>query len=196
MKKLTALSILVILLIITGCGFSQPSRFYRLSPASLKDIQLMEISSKKDTITVGPVTIPVVLNRPQIVSLTGNNSVTISEYDRWAGSLNDNLIITLTEDLSLLLPSRTVVPYELGRRLDSGYQIVLDVQQFDGIMGKNVILKVGWIVIKKDTKTPLLVKKTIIEQEVKGSGYEDFVTAMSNALIQLSKEIAGVLDQI
>jgi len=196
MKKLTALSMLSILFIITGCGYSQSSRFYMLSPASLKDIQSAEISSGKDTITVGPVTIPVVLNRPQIVSLTGNNSVTISEYDRWAGSLCYILNTTPTENLSIMLPSCTVVPYELGRRLEGGYQIVLDVQQFDGVMGKKVVLKAGWVVLKKDTKTPLIVKKSDIEVDVKGVGYDDFVASMSNALVKLSNEIAGVINQL
>lgn len=190
MKKLAFILSIIFLMNFAGCGFSQPSRFYRLSPTSIEDIQALSLSNQNGIISVGPITIPVVLNRPQIATLSGSNTVIISEYDRWAGSLNDNLVRILTDNLAALMPSQTVVPYELGRRLDSAYQLVIDIQQFDGILGKNITLKAGWIIIDNDTKKPILVKKSLINMDVQGNSYNDFVAVMSNALGKLSLEIA------
>ena len=142
------------------------------------------------TISIGPVTIPAVLNRPQIATLSGSNAVILSEYDRWAGSLNDNLVRTLTDNLAVLLPVQTVVTYELGRRIDSSYQLVVDIQQFDGILGKSITLKAGWIILGKDTKKTILVKKSLISADIEGYDYNDYVAAMSSALGKLSLEIA------
>ena len=196
MKNLAFILSTIFLINFAGCGFSQPSRFYRLSPTSIKDIQSLSLSNQNRIISVGPVTIPVVLNRPQIATLSGSNSVIISEYDRWAGSLNDNLVRTLTDNLAVLLPSQTVVPYELGRRLDSAYQLVVDIQQFDGILGKDIVLKAGWIIIDNDTKKPILVNKSLINMDIQGNSYNDFVAAMSSALGKLSLEIAEAFSRL
>jgi uncharacterized protein len=196
MKKLALILLIIFLMSISGCGFSQPSRFYRLSPASIKDIQAFNLPVQNRTISVGPVTIPVVLNRPQIATLLGNNAVIISEYDRWAGSLNDNLVRTLTENLAALLPAQMVIPYELGRRIDSAYQLVIDIQQFDGILGKSITLKASWIIIEKDTKKAILVKKSLISSDVQGYDYNDYVAAMSSALGKLSLEIAQAFSRL
>jgi uncharacterized lipoprotein YmbA len=190
MKKLAFILLIIFLVSTTGCSFSQPSRFYRLSPASVKDVQALSLPVQSITISVGPVTIPVVLNRPQIATLSGSNAVILSEYDRWAGSLNDNLVRTLTDNLAVLLPVQTVVTYELGRRIDSSYQLVVDIQQFDGILGKSITLKAGWIILGKDTKKTILVKKSLISADIEGYDYNDYVAAMSSALGKLSLEIA------
>jgi uncharacterized protein len=193
MKKFALILLIIFLMNATGCGFSQPSRFYRLSPASIKDIQAFNLPDQKRTISVGPVTVPVVLNRPQIATLSGSNVVIISEYDRWAGSLNDNLVRTLTENLAVLLPSMMVVPYEIGRRIDSSYQLVIDIQQFDGVLGKSVTLKAGWLILERDSKKTILVKKSIISADVQGYDYNDYVSSMSSALGKLSLEIAHTI---
>ena len=193
MKKLAFILLIIILESLAGCAFSQPSNFYRLSPASYKDIQSLSLSVDKRTISVGPVTIPTVLNKPQIATLSGSNAVIISEYNRWAGSLNDNLVRTLTENLAALLPAQTVVPYELGRRIDSSYQLVVDVQQFDGILGKNITLKAGWIILEKNTKKTILINKSLISADIEGNDYNDYVAAMSIALGKLSLEIAQAI---
>jgi uncharacterized protein len=193
MKKISFILLILLLFSIAGCSFSQPSRFYRLSSSSAKDIPALTPQAQDKTISVGPVTIPVVLNRPQIASLSGSNSVIISEYERWAGSLNDNLARTLADNLAVLLPSLTIVPYELGRRLDSDYQLVIDIQQFYGVLGKSITLKAGWIIIENDNKKPIIVKNSLINMDIQGNGYNDYVAAMSVALGNLSLEIAQAI---
>jgi uncharacterized protein len=193
MKKLASILLTILLACSAGCSFSQPSNFYRLSPASFKDIQALRMPVQKRTISVGPVTIPVVLNRQQIATLSGSNAVIISEYDRWAGSLNDNMVRTLTENLSVLLPDQTVVPYELGRRIDSSYQLVVDVQDFDGILGKSITLRAGWIILDKETKKTIMVNKSLISSDIEGKDYSGYVAAMSSALGKLSLEIAQAI---
>lgn len=190
MKKFSFILLILFLFSISGCSFSQPSRFYRLSPSSAESIQALNPPAQNTTVSVGPVTIPIVLNRPQIATLSGNNVVILSEYDRWAGSLNDNLARTLTDNMATLLPSMTVVPYELGRRITSSYQLVVDIQQFDGTLGKSITLKAGWIIMENDTKKTILVKKTIITEDLKGYDYNDYVAGMSSSLGKLSLEIA------
>jgi uncharacterized protein len=196
MKKPAFILLTIFLACAAGCSFSQPSKFYRLSPASFKDIQTLSQPVQKITISVGPVTIPVVLNRQQIATLSGSNAVIISEYDRWAGSLNDNMVRTLTENLAVLLPAQTVVPYELGRRIDLSYQLIVDVQQFDGTLGKSITLQSGWIILDRATKKTIMVNKSLISSDIEGNDYSDYVSGMSSALGKLSLEIAQAIASI
>jgi len=45
------------------------------------------------------------LDRPHIVSRAGRNKLKLSEFDRWAGSLERDVARVLVEDISSLLPA-------------------------------------------------------------------------------------------
>ena len=61
-----------------GCA-SPPSRFYTLSGATAN-----ATSTEGPSIAVGPVSIPAVVDRPEIVVTIGDNEVWLDEFNRWA----------------------------------------------------------------------------------------------------------------
>jgi len=183
----------VFTLIMAGCATSQPARFYTLNGMSKSDNASQAATGKKETIGVGPVSIPDSLDRPQIVTLSGENEVRIAEFDRWSGSCRDEIARVMTENLSALLPSQRVVSYAWGRRVNLNRQVTVDILRLDGVLGKIVILKANWAILEENGTKAILVRRSDISEPVNGGDYASFVAAQSRALWTLSREIAAAV---
>jgi len=195
MKKGWLLYLLAAVL-LTGCGASQSPRFYSLRPlASPAALPAGAEAGNAALIGLGPVAVPDRLDRPQILSISGDNEVTVAEFDRWPGSLREEISRTVAENLTLLLPSYRVVSFPWGRRLNPDRQIAIDIIRMDGQLGGQVLLKANWAVtVTTDSgaKT-VLVRHMEIAEEMSGSDYTAYVAAQSRALEKLSREIAAAV---
>src|SRR5512137_2148110 len=88
--------------LLSGCS-SPRVTFYTLNAAATPVAAGPVIGS----VAIGPVTLPDLLNRPQLVVRTGVNRVDILETHRWAESLRSEIPRIIAEDLALLLkPTR------------------------------------------------------------------------------------------
>jgi uncharacterized protein len=182
-------------ILTAGCATSQPARFYTLTGIDKPDNAPPATTVKEETIGVGPVSIPDYLDRPQIVTLSGKNEVSIAEFDRWSGSSRDEITRVITENLSVLLPSQRVVSSAWGRRVLLNRQITVDILRLDGILGKMVILKANWAILEENGTKARLVRRSDISEPVNGGDYASFVAALSRSLGTLSLEIAAAATQ-
>jgi uncharacterized lipoprotein YmbA len=182
------------LLFVLGCTSSPPTRFYTLS--SLQEGGRGPKESPSDqslVIVIGPIQFPAYLDRTEIVTRAGNNKITLSEFDLWAGSLAEDFSRVLAENLSLLLPTESVFVYPRLRPGSAKFQVTLDVICFDGSPGRDVSLIVRWAILEgKERKVASVRKSTIIEPSG-AQGYEAMVAASSRALEKLSREIADAI---
>jgi len=145
-------------------------------------------------IAIGPVRIPDYLDRPQIVTRSGKNELKLSEFDRWAGSLESDVNRVLVEDISSLLPADrfSVVywtPY-LESQVPASYRVEVFVDRFEGTLGDSALLKAQWGVFTKE-RSSLLKKESRISEQMNGSSYDALVAAMSSALERLGRDISG-----
>lgn len=178
-------------LLLVGCRSTpSPTAFYTLTTLAKGNPTGQSPAPQGDlAIGVGPAQLPEYLDRPQIVTRTAPDRLTLSEFNRWGGSLAKDFLRVLTENLSGLLGSDRVVAYPWAERLEPSYRVALDVQQFDGPLGEAVVLKVTWIVTGHDGKKPLSVRKSMIQEPVSGKDYDALVAAHSRAVAALSREI-------
>ncbi len=185
---------LVTAMLISGCGVSQSPRFYSLSPlVAPSGPPAAAAGGNALVIGLGPVAVPDRLERPQILSISGDNEIIIAEFDRWPGSLREEVSRTVTENLALLLPTHQVVSYPWGRRLHLDRQIAIDIIRLDGTLGRQVILKANWAIMSDNGTKTTLVRRTEIAAGVTGPNYESYVAAQSRALEKLSREIAAAV---
>ena len=183
--------VLFIAVLLAGCRSSAPPvQFYTLSSLSTAT----ENANPTDVapniaVGVGPVEIPKVLDRPQIVTRTGPNKITLDEFHRWAGPLQADFARVLAENISLLLgiDQVAVYPWEVG--FEPNYRIALDIRSFEGQWGKDVRLDVIWRVADQTGQKTLAVKKSLITEPLPAANYETLVAAQSQAIAQLSREI-------
>ena len=185
---------LVVVLACAGCASSAPCRFYQLSSLKAEGVASNESSyEKRITVAIGPLRMPDYLDRPQIVTRSAANGLKLAEFDRWAGSLEKDAERVLVEDISALLPADRflVIPWFSASELagSSLYRIEINIIRFEGTLGGSVSLKAQWALFHRE-KGLLLRRESTIREQVRGADYGALVTALSDTLASLSREIA------
>jgi uncharacterized lipoprotein YmbA len=193
-SRLTAFSLIVVLIFVGACGTTRPSKFYTLNslqtPETVKQVASDE---KKISVAIGPVEIPDYLDRPQIAVRSSQNELILNEYERWAGSLRDDITRVLVENLSILLGGDRVSVFPLRPGFQSDYRIRVNLTRFD-IMPDNVVsIRAEWAILDKNGVTSFTMRETNFDEHIEGRSYSDKIAALSLALTGLSKDIADGL---
>ncbi len=192
-RQLFTLGLLMV--ILTGCASSPSSKFYQLNSSQNSTSITLDASPERDLIiAMGLVRVPDYLDRPQIVTRAGNNELKLSEFHRWAGSLENDVTRVLVEDIySLLAADRFSVvrwtPYSESQ-VPASYRVEVLLERFEGTLGDSVLLKAQWEVFSPN-RSLLLKRESLIREQINGGSYDALVAAMSSALERLSRDIAG-----
>ena len=186
-------------LLLTGCGSSSPRvAFYTLNPLTAMQVEAKTpATDQKLSIGVGPVEIPEMLDRPQIVTRSGPNKLNVDEFHRWAGRLDENLAGVLAENISLLLATDQVAVYPWQTDFKPRYRVALKIRYFEGQWGKDVILEAIWSVSSQQSQQPHIKRKSIINESLSPEpDYAALVAAHSRAIAQLSREIVKEIQNL
>ncbi|QCP51731.1 membrane integrity-associated transporter subunit PqiC [Trinickia violacea] len=175
---------MIVSTLLAGCATSPASRFYTLSPVQVAEPRP---SVKPIAISIGPVTVPELVDRPQIVSTIDANRVSIDEFARWADPLKRQIARTLAADLMQLMPGSIASAFP-QRASDNSYRVSVDVQRFDSPTSGDVTLAVIWSV--RPPKGNAVEGHSIVREAVSGSGYDALIRAHSRALASVAKDIA------
>ena len=188
----TSLLVLFMAVLMAGCGSSPtPVEFYTLNSLNGIPQQANPADAAQNiAIGIGPVKIPKILDRPQIVTRTGPNTIKVDEFHRWAGPLGTEIAQVLAENISLLLATDQVAVYPWDVDFKPDYRIALDIRYFEGQLGENVFLDVVWRVSGRESQKILATIASVINEPLSVPDYETLVAAKSQALAQLSREIA------
>jgi len=178
--------------LLSGCfGHSQPIEFYTLSPIPRP---VGGAGGAPGTIVaVYPAVIPAAIDRPQIVTRTTENQIMLSEFNRWGGTLKEEISRVLVESLGILLADRRVSVMADSLAVDPAYLVAVTFPRFEGRLGENVWLNAAWTIRDQKHKKTLAVKTSILQEKIAGPGYAELVAAQSRALGALSREIAAEL---
>jgi uncharacterized lipoprotein YmbA len=172
--------------VLAGCS-STPARFYALtaapgSPAASSDL----------SVAVGPVSIPAVVDRPQIVVTTGPNQARLDEFNRWVSPLQDGIARVVAENLVAMLgtPRVTVSPQTLSAGVD--YRVVIEVQRFESAPGEAATVDAVWTVTRaRDGHAQ--TGRTTMREATTAAGYQGLAAAHSRVVTRLSREIADAV---
>ena len=137
MRRLAALTTLCALTALAaGCGSTPASRFYTLnSPAAPAAGAPSNVS-----VSVGPVSIPGSVDRPQIVVSTGANQVGLDEFNRWASPLQTDIARAVAENLGALLGATRVTQFPQTLAVDTDFRVMIEVQRFESTLGESTTL--------------------------------------------------------
>lgn len=191
MRRLAAIAILCIVVILAaGCGATPSSRFYTLSATPSPAGTSSDLS-----LAVGPVTVPAVIDRPQIVVSAGPNQVRLDEFNRWAAPLQSNISRVVVDNLAAILgtPRVTLFPQTMSEAAD--YRVAIQVQNFDSAPGDAATLDAVWTVSRsKDGKSQ--TGRTAVREASPSGGYDGVAAAHSRALARLSRDIADAVQAL
>jgi uncharacterized lipoprotein YmbA len=195
-RRVQACALLISLAVAIGCSSSPQSRFYTLSP----DIPPGEASATSfaHSVSIGPVTVPEVVNRPQFVVSAGANRVVVLEQRRWAEPLKDALAEALAEYLGHDLGGARVTPFAQTASINAQFDVAIDVQQFEMIEGQAAVLDVVWSIRRRGSTDGAVVGHSAVREPIANAAdaYDALVAAQVRALATVSREIAASLVQV
>jgi len=180
-------------LLVAGCGTSPKPRFYTLSPQpAVAAVPTDTAASDRPRIVVGPVMLPDVVNRPQLVTRVGANEVAVEEQHRWAGPLKDEVPRILAADLERLTRNSrlTADPFAVATAAD--YRLTVDFQRFEGVVGDDVTLDALWTVFRANGDV-VSTGRSVLHETAGAPGYDALTAAYSRALSKLADSIAPAL---
>jgi uncharacterized lipoprotein YmbA len=142
-------------------------------------------------LAVGPVDVPTYLDRPEIVSRDGANRLTVADDHRWAGSLRNDIMRVVADELGRLLGTPRVAVYPDQPRFPASYRVLLDVREFEPVDASNVRLRVRWTIAAVPEGRALAVEESVIDRPIASTSYADIVAAESSALEEVTQKIAA-----
>ncbi len=190
------LLVTVLLVLLTGCsigGSSRPSEFYVLNTEPAPPVSGREGAAAPLSVGLGPVTLPDIFDRPQIVTRPQPNRIDLAEFDRWGGNLNRDLNRVLAQNLMTRLNTDSILLHPWSRNDRPDYQVTVQVFRFDGEIGKTATLEGVWRLLDGAQSCELSSQRFRFDESPAGAGYPEFVSAMSRAIAGLSQEIAEAI---
>jgi hypothetical protein len=162
--------------------------FYTLNAAASPEATAPAMGS----VAIGPVTLPDLLDRPQLVVRTSTNQVDILEIHRWAAPLKSEIPRIIAADLVLLLNQSQISTYPQNAGQDADYRIQVDIQRFEMSTGEGVALDALWSV-RRVANGPPRTGRSVVSEPAVAAGYDGLVAAQSRALAAVCRDLAQAL---
>ncbi len=177
---------------LVGCASSPPARFYTLEARAVVEPAL----GKADYgVVVGPVSIPDLVDRPQMVLRVDASRVTIAEQARWAEPLKIAIARAVAGNLGKILDGARVATYPQASGSSADFQIFIDVQTFDAALGSGSTIELIWTVKSGKSKAEK-AGRSMIRESANGSDHAALVAAHAKALAVISREIAAAVREL
>lgn len=193
---LTGTVLIIAFIILGGClgkGTQKATKLYLLQPLSSSMEEQGAPADEGIVLGVGPVRVREYLNRPQIVTRTSKNEITLHEFHHWGESLASNFSGVLAGNLTILLSSEELFLYPWSRKPPLDYQVVVDVVRFDGELGAEASLVAHYYILRFDEegeRKQAAMKKSSFSKPIEDDSYEALVSAMSELVADFSREVA------
>ncbi|MGK2905815.1 MAG: PqiC family protein [Desulfuromonadales bacterium] len=187
--------LLLICMVFSGCIGKKSSEVTYFSLLSMEQMGTTIVAPIESDfrIGIGPITIPDVLKRTQLVSRDAQNIYRFDEFSRWAGILEKDIAYVLGDNLGDLLGADKIAFFPWMHHFTPTYRVIIDIIQFDGELTGEAILSARWTIADADGKVNLAGGKSVYRQPVEGGDYMGLVKAESQLLAELSRELAQAI---
>lgn len=181
--------------LLAACASSPTTHFYTMSAAADGSGAAGSVVEVAYSVAVGPVTLPELVDRPQMVVRVATNQVKIVETHRWAQPLGSEIAHVVADDLGKLLRNARVSSHVENASANADYRVLLDVQRLDAALGDAVTIDVQWeLRSRADGKRH--IGRSHVRQVVGGQGYDSLVAAHADVLESVSRDIAQAIQTL
>ena len=192
LKKITTGGAAISILLISACASTPPTNFYVLEALSQTPVSLTD-AEKKRQIGIGPITLPPLLERKQLVTRAEHNNVQIAEFHQWAEPVKDNVAQVLMQNLSQLQPHTIFRTYPWSAYGTVNYRVIIDIIRLDTQPGKSANIEATWAVMDENTHTIITNGHAAIEHKLTDESYPATVNALSQLLNEFSQKLSLAL---
>jgi uncharacterized lipoprotein YmbA len=170
-----------------GCASTPQPRLYSLSATSPASAASSNVS-----VSVGPVSVPALVDRPQIVVTTADSQARLDELNRWSAPLHESLAEVVAQNLAAILGSSQVTVFPKISSAASQYRVAIDVQRFESMPGVSALLEAAWTVRRRADQASR-TRRASVREAVHDASYDALAAAHSRAAERLSRDIAEAI---
>lgn len=174
--------------LLAGCTRSPRVNYYVLEPVARADGA--PFAQNAPTVAIAPLTLPEMVDRPQMVVHADGARVKILETHRWAEPLKSRIPRLLAENLSRLLGSAQVSVYSQSGAGEADYRVFVDIPRFESTAGL-VTVEAVWTIRRPAQGFQKTGRSQV--SEPRGEGYESLVAAYNRALAAVSRDMAQAI---
>lgn len=182
---------LVAAALLAACS-SPRTNFYTLNADPALETTGASISVP---VVVGPVTVPELVDRPQLVTRLSGNEVQLNEFSRWGEPLKTGVADVIAADLSRLLGASRVSASSQSVAGTDMFRVRVDIVQFDSMPGDSVAIDAMWTV-RVEGHERLITGRSTVREQVQGTDDAALVAAHSRALASVSRDIAAAIRRV
>lgn len=181
---------MVLLVGLSGCGTSPPTRHYALSEPGATSVT----KTGSAVVLFGPFEVAQYLQRPQIVVRDTNHQLLLAEFDRWAAAPQAAVVPWLAREVDRQLATAVVVAFPSVGHAAAPYRVRGTIAQWDTDATGAAVLVVQWECVT-DTDAVLLPLRTsrYTAQAANPGNYGDIVRALNQTLAEFAGDVAATL---
>ncbi|MBS4097386.1 MAG: membrane integrity-associated transporter subunit PqiC [Sulfuricella sp.] len=177
--------------LLGACAGTPKISYFVLDAPALPAASVAQ-DARTPSILITSVTLPDLVDRPQMVVRSGANRVEILDASRWAQPLKSEVARVLAACLGREVGTAKVFLHGQGMSDAADYRVTLDIQRFDSEPGVAATIEALWTVRHKGAALPQ-TGRSAIREAVADDGPAALAAAHGRALQQLGKDIAAAL---
>ena len=174
-------------LLLPGCGVTPSTQYYVLDGSD----QAAPTRQHALSIGIGPIRVADYLDRPQI-TLKQDNTLQLSEFQRWGEPLTAGITRVLMEDLATRLDSKSLVQFPWRADQIPDLRVKLMVMELNREQGQ-AVLKADWVISETANGKKLQEGLEVLRVAVEDESYAALVGGYSELLEQLAGRIATAI---
>jgi uncharacterized protein len=179
------------LLLAAACGGLAPQENYYTLSAQPSPAPVTMDSPL--SLHVGPVSVPEVVDRVQMVLRTSPNQVEISDTHRWAEPLKTAIARVLADTLSRELRTARVFASRQGAVSPVDYRIAVEVQRFESSLESGATIDAVWTVASTKKDGAIRNGRTVAQEPSTTRDAQGLAAAHSRALDRIGRDIAAAI---
>ena len=170
-----------------GKGTQRLPRLYVLTAMATDAERVVFDPQEHLTIGVGPLTFPDYLDRPQLVTRTGDNEVRLAAFAHWAEPLKANVIRVLVENVATIAGTGAVYRFPWRAGSAPQFQLQMEIDRFDAVPRSDAVLVVSWEWLDRNGNPLAPRTRSELHQPLSGDSDEALAAALSRLLHEFSR---------
>jgi len=193
-RSLLTTTLAIATLLAAGCASAPAERFWRLPMPPAAAATAGATAGAPDAVAIGPIGLPELFDRPQLVTGGAGTEVRLWETQRWAEPLRHNLGRALAARLAAQLAPTQVLAWPLAAG-EPALRVNVNVLRFDAELGRGVDDELQWSV-KRVADGAQRSGRSAVRQAAAGAGHGDLVAAHGAVLDAVAGDIAKAIREL
>lgn len=182
---------------VTACSTSAKTYYYTLQSGQSGQTDTPTAKEpaanpRLNNIAISALSLPEIVDRPQLVLRSGETQVLISDNHLWGQALKSEITRNLAAHLARETgAAHVILPGQAGLD-DAEIKLAVDILRFDSVLGGAATIEARWSVLRKGVAKSVS-GYALVRETASAAGYDAIVAAHSRALARLSRDMAATL---